>query len=352
MLNPLTVLATSVGTDSFPAVIRALKANTERELRIIGVDIRSTASGLYLADQGYLVPPRSQPEQLLQRLDAICSAERVQILYPFSTEDQEFFASAMERFTAKGIGIIVSPLTAVQTANDKLRLYEFAHSHGIPCPTFRSVRNWEEFQQAALTLGFPEHPFVLKLNRGTGAQGFKVIYPSLDPYQRMLDRDNRIVTFQEVERWLKAIAHWPPLHLAEYLPGEEYSVDILCDHGEVLSVVTRLRLSTFYGLALHAQVVNELDVQEVACNLVKELGLCFVVNVQLRRASDGTPKLIEINPRIPGTIGLTLASGVNMPYLALKMSLGESFQAPQPRLGMTILRYWDGVYLPTQEMLE
>lgn len=351
MLNPLTVLLTSVGTDSFPAVMRALKSITERDIRLIGVDIRATASGLYLADRGYLVPPRSQPEQLLQRLDEICAAEHVQLLYPFSTEDQEFFASVKERFTAKGIGVIVSPLTSVQTANDKLQLYEFAHTHGVPCPTFRSVRNWEEFQQAAHSLGFPEHPFVLKLNRGSGAQGFKVIYPALDPCQRMLDRDNRIVTFQEIEHWLKAIEHWPLLHLAEYLPGEEYSVDILCDCGEILSVVTRLRLSTFYGLALHAQVVEELDVQDIACKLVKKLGLCFVVNIQIRRGSDGTPKLIEINPRIPGTIGLTLASGVNMPYLALKMGLGESFKVPQPRMGMTVLRYWDGVYLPTQEML-
>jgi carbamoyl-phosphate synthase large subunit len=351
VLNPITVLMTSVGTDSFPSVLRALKPNSERDIRVIGVDMRATAPGLYMADQGYLVPPRSRPEQLLERLDEICSEEQVQLLYPLSTEDQEFFASEAAQFEAKGIRVIVSPLPAVQMSNDKLRLYEFARSHSIPCPNFMPVHNWDEFQQAVVHLGFPESPCVLKLNKGTGAQGFKVIYPSLDPLQRILDRDNRIVTFQEVACWLQAVEHWPPLHLAEYLPGDEYSVDILCNHGEVLSAVTRLRLSAFYGLALHAQVVLEADVQDVACTLVAKLGLSFVVNVQIRRSDDGTPKLLEINPRIPGTIGLTLASGVNMPYLALKMSLREPFKPPQPRSEMTILRYWEGVCLPTREIL-
>lgn len=351
MLGPINILMTSVGNDGFPAVLQALKSNSERDIRVIGVDIRPSAAGLYLADQGYLVPPRSAGEQLLEFLFDICHQEKVSIIYPLSTEDQEFFASKEESFKARNISVIVSSLSALQTANDKLRLYEFASSNGIPCPAFEPIRSLEQLEQAARRLGFPEHPFVLKLNRGTGALGFKVVYPSVDPSQRLLDRNNQIVAFQEVVGWLGALESWPPLHLAEYLPGSEYSVDVLCNNGKILSAVTRLRLSTLHGLALHAQVVEEPDVQDFACQLVAKLGLSFVVNVQFRRAVDGTPKLMEINPRIPGTIGLTVAAGVNMPYLALKIVLNETFEIPPPRLGMTMLRHWDAVYLSVQQML-
>jgi carbamoyl-phosphate synthase large subunit len=201
-------------------------------------------------------------------------------------------------------------------------------------------------------LGYPDRLFVIKINRGTGAQGFKVVYPSLAPGQRMMDRDNRIVAFDELRRWLQEWKAWPPLHVAEYLPGNEYSVDILCSKGEVISVVTRLRLSMYYGLALHAEVVKEPNIEKVACDVVSNLGLSFVVNVQIRVASDGTPKLIEVNPRIPGTIGLTIASGINMPYFAIKMALGERFDVSPPRIGMKILRYWGGVYVSPNEILQ
>jgi carbamoyl-phosphate synthase large subunit len=351
MLDPVNVLLTSVGNDGFPAVLQALKSNPERDIRVIGVDIRPSAPGLYLADEGYLVPPRSAREHLLERLAEICCDERVSIIYPLSTEDQEFFASEAGSLEDRGISTVVSPLDALRIANDKLHLYEFARANGIPCADFESVRNLAELERAAYRLGFPEHPFVLKLNTGTGAQGLKVVYPSLAAGQRFLDRNNRDVAFHEVEGWLGALRTWPPLHLAEYLPGNEYSVDVLCNRGEVLSVVTRLRLTTLYGLALYARVVKEPDVQSLACELAAKLDLSFVVNVQVRRSADGSAKLMEVNPRIPGTIGLTVAAGVNMPYLALKMVLGEAFGIPQPRLGMIALRHWDAVYFPTERML-
>jgi carbamoyl-phosphate synthase large subunit len=351
MPEPINILMTSVGNDGFPAVLHALKLKSDVNIRVVGVDIRASAPGLYLADKGYVVPPRSAREQFLQCLFEICRKERVRIIYPLSTEDQEFFASELEPFSAMGISIVVSSLGSLRTANDKLTLYEFARSIGVPCPNFKSVQNLAEFYQAAGLLGFPERPFVLKLNRSTGAQGIKVVYPSLNVRERMFDRDNRRVAFHEVETWLKELQSWPPLHVAEYLPGEEYSVDILCRDGEILSAVTRLRLSTLYGLSLHAQVVQETDVQDLACELVAELRLCFVVNVQVRRTFDGAAKLLEVNPRIPGTIGLTVAAGVNMPYLSLKMALNETFAVPQPQSGMTTLRYWDAVYLPAQDML-
>lgn len=344
-LNPLTVLMTSVGNDGFPSVLAAVKSNGERDVRVIGVDVRSDAPGLYLADQGHKVPARREAEALLKRLLEICYTEQVRVLYPLSTEDQEFFASNTRQFEERGIAVVVAPLPALQIANDKLQLNRFAEANGISCPKYKAVTNWEELTQAARELGFPGTPFVIKLNRGTGGQGVKVVYDSLDPLERMFDRDNRAVAYHEVEHWLKGEDVWPALHVCEYLPGNEYSVDVLSNKGNIISAVTRLRLSAHYGLALHARVVDAPDVQDLACAVTSKLGLRFVINVQVRRAADGTPKLMEINPRIPGTIGLTVHAGINMPYYALKMALNEPFAVGQPRFGMTIMRHWDAVYI-------
>jgi carbamoyl-phosphate synthase large subunit len=342
---------TSVGNDGFPSVMKALKSNSERSIRVIGVDVRSDAAGLYLADQGYLVPSRVFSDELVQTLLRIGQQENVQFLYPLSTDDQEFFACRAEGFERAGIFVMVSPMEALQIANDKTKLYDFARSNGIPTPRYELARNWGEFQDGVRRLGYPQYPVVLKMNRGTGAQGLKIIYADIDPQRRLLDRENRVVTFHEVEYWLKSIENWPPLHLVEHLPGDEYSVDILCDHGRVVSAITRLRLLTHYGMALHAKVVKEATVEKLACELVAKLGLRFVVNVQIRFDRNGKAMLMEVNPRIPGTIGLTVAAGVNMPYLALKMVLNEVLKVSEPRLGTTILRHWDAIYLTEEKKL-
>jgi len=46
-------------------------------------------------------------------------------------------------------------------------------------------------------------------------------------------------------------------------------------------------------------------------------GLTYIANVQCRRDAAGRAALLEVNPRAPGALPLTMASGVNMPRLAL-----------------------------------
>lgn len=349
-LEGLCVLATSTGNDGFPSVLRALKENGERPVRVIATDARPEAAGLHLADEGQVVPRRAERAALLDRLSGLCREAGVRILLPLSTEDQEFFAGEKAVFETSGIDVAVSPLEAVRVANDKALLFEKAGARGIPIPRFRRVRTLDQLARAAKELGYPGKPFVLRLDRGTGAQGMKEIHAVLKPGRRLLDRDNRTVAYDEVERWLKGLDEWPPMHACEHLPGREYSVDVLCEEGRVVASVTRLRLATHYGLALRARVVREEDVAGLAERVVGALGLSHVVNVQVRRAADETPRLIEVNPRIPGTIGLTVAAGVNMPYLAIKRILGEPLPELKARAGMTVIRHWDALYLPADRL--
>ena len=47
------------------------------------------------------------------------------------------------------------------------------------------------------------------------------------------------------------------------------------------------------------------------------------LNDKIKNSKNNIPKLIEINPRIGGTIILPSVSGINLPYLAIKQCLNE-----------------------------
>jgi hypothetical protein len=136
-----------------------------------------------------------------------------------------------------------------------------------------------------------------------------------------------------------AAAHtWPRLVMA-YLPGEEFSVDVLARDGEMLACVVRKRLQAVQGMATVAVVVAAPDVEDAARRVVAATGLSYVANVQFRRDADGIPRLLEINPRIPGTIHLTVAAGLNLPLAACTQALGQTLALPSPTLGVTSLRF-------------
>lgn len=335
-LKPITVLTTSVGNDGFPSVLKALRENGEREVRIIGVDANPSAAGLFLADRGEVVPMRSDPDALTDRITKLCA--EADVFLPLSTEDQEFYRSRAEVF---GVPVVTSSLAALRAANDKLALLESCSPVGIPCPRFARLTSLTDLPAAAASLGYPDKPFVLKTNRGQGASGVKVVDPSLNPVDRFFDRNNLHVRYEDVVAGLTLADPLPNMHLAEYLPGREYSVDVLCDSGVTLAAVVRHRLATLYGLATHAKVVDEPATEAAARHVVEHLGLSYVVNVQFRADSGGVSRLMEVNPRIPGTIGLTVAAGVNMPYLAVKIALREHpGDIPRAESGTELIRHW------------
>jgi len=82
-----------------------------------------------------------------------------------------------------------------------------------------------------------------------------------------------------------------------------------------------------------------------ARQVAEHVGVEFVSNVQLRGAEDGRPLLMEINPRVPGTIGLSVAAGSNLPGVALALAAGKEAVLPPPRIGTRIVRYFAGTVL-------
>lgn len=342
--NQLRCLCTSVGNDGFVAVHSALKTFYGETITIIGCDIRPDAYGLYLADKGYLVPERASPS-FLEKLMKILREEKCPIIYPLSTFDQEYFAARRRFFEGNGVRVVVSDLRSVSTANDKLKLYNLCRDVGIRVAAYVPLHEPSSLNIALQELGYPELPVVFKLSRSTAARGLAVIRKEGSIFES-IHRSNG-PPHMSAEELSHTLTHmgWSSGILCEYLPGDEYSVDVLSWKGETLVSVVRKRYATTGGLALHAEVVDDPDVRRLAEAVVRELNLSYTSNVQVRRNRQDVPCLMEVNPRIPGTIGLTVEAGVNMPAVALELALGREVPGRfSISYGMRIMRYWSGFY--------
>ena len=342
--NQLRCLCTSVGNDGFVAVHSALKAFYGETITIIGCDIRPDAYGLYLADKGYLVPERDS-SGFLEKLMKILREEKCSIIYPLSTFDQEYFAAHRRLFEGNGIRVVVSDLRSVSTANDKLKLYDLCRRVGIRVAAYVPLHAPSSLNIALQELDYPQLPVVFKLSRSTAARGLAIIRKGGSIFES-IHRPNGppYMSAEELSRTLAQMG-WSSGILCEYLPGDEYSVDVLSWKGETLVSVVRKRYATTGGLALHAEVVDDLDIRSLAEAVVRELNLSYTSNVQIRKNSQNVPCLMEVNPRIPGTIGLTVQAGVNMPAVALELALGREVPSRfSISYGLRIMRYWSGFY--------
>ena len=346
--RPLTVLLTSVGNEALPGFGGDLRRRAP-SWRLIGTDMCEHHGRTILCDAFHLVPPRREASYLPE-LIRICKAEGVGLLVPLSTRDQDYFSEASVQAALRealgAVEIVVSDEAAVARANRKIALFDCLGDDSDLLPENRVVNDPASALAALADLCAKHGAALLKDDEGTGAAGMlRVGSPSRDAAPAT---DAQWLSIERAKQQLsdeQRAGHgaWPRQVVA-YLPGEEYSVDVLCAAGKVLAAVVRLRLASRGGLATDAVVVDAPDVLAAAGAVAVAAGLSFVANVQFRRDASGAPRLLEVNPRIPGTIGLTVNAGLNLPLAAMCQALGERLPLPEPRWGLRAMRHGGVLY--------
>lgn len=342
-MNDVTVLITGIGAQGVYGVVKGLRQNGERNVRIIGVDIDADIASRYFVDQFYLVPPRTSPEFMPTILE-IAEKERVDLLFPVPTTELEVFSVAKPQLEIKVKRVLVSDIPGLAIANNKEKLYRHLAQGDIDCVAeFRIVEDLQCFIRGAKELGYPRVPVCMKKPVSMGAQGFRILDENADRVEVLLQRfpDSTVTNLESVASILSSAKPFPRLILQEYLPGPEYDVDVLARDGETLIAIPRKNERMLWGMSLVSSAEKHEEIISLTARIVREFKLSYVVSPSFRIARDGRPKIIEINPRVPGSIIAAIGAGANLPYLAVKMALGEEIPIPRIQWHTRMIRYWE-----------
>ena len=317
------VLVTGAGGPAAIAAMRSLRS--DHTIELLAADMDPWAAGLYLVPPGAaaLIPAGAAPG-FADSLLATCVALGVDIVLPTVDAELRPLAAAREKFAAAGIAVLLAPAGALDIILDKLSLAR--HCAGIV-----QVPRTEPFG-AAIDPDTWTYPVVVKPRTGSGSRG--------------------IVTVESATA-LAALERSDELIIQEFLPGEEYSIDVLADaHGHVMAAVPRVRVRVDSGVSIAGRTVHDPELERFGRHVARATGLTYIANVQCRRDRGGRPALLEVNPRVPGTLGLTVASGVDMPRLALDALLGRPVPAYVDFREVAVVRFLDQRFVELADMLD
>ncbi len=134
--------------------------------------------------------------------------------------------------------------------------------------------------------------------------------------------------------------------VSEFLPGDEFSVDCLADEGKTIVAIPRLRRKMQAGISVHGEMVNNPEIMAYAKAIIAALKLHGNVGIQVKANAQGQYQVLEINPRVQGTIVACLGAGVNLPLLGVYQALGEHIIPGmlEVQWGTRFRRYWNEVY--------
>jgi carbamoyl-phosphate synthase large subunit len=335
-MRPVTVMVTASGAPGTAALLRALRENGERDVRLVGTDMSDRSVGRHLCDAFHRVPAGSDPAFPDAMLD-VATREGVDAILPQSSFDLEGLAAHVDRFP---MPVLVSRPAAIARSNDKAETYSFLHRIGVQAPEFRRVNGAGEVQAAAEELGYPERAVCFKPVFSSGSRGFRVLDPSVDRAHQLLhERPGSVAMRLEEAIELLPAEGGPDLLVMELATGGERTIDGIGNGREIVLGHPKTREAMRAGLAMYFVTLADDELMRIANLIVGELGIEHFFNIQL--VGD---YVIEINPRISTIV---YQEDMNLPYLGVKRALGEISDeelrsyAARIRPGRTALRYFD-----------
>ena len=340
-----TVLLTGVGLDGGPDIIRALRADGVLRARVVGVDANGDQPARHLCDRFHRVPFRDDPDYV-ETVARIADSEQARVIYPLPAFDQEIFASARQDLEARGLAVPVSPIESVRTCDDKWLLYEHLRE-SLPevVPDTTPVSSVEELSRVARSFGYPERRVCIRRKVSRGAIGLRVLDAGPARLTALLHENpgSLLVSLEEAIDSLSLAESFPSYLVQEYLPGDEWDVDVLCSNGESIVVATRHNLEMMGAGAMRSVLEPSEEIASVSRKIVADLKLNAIVNLSFRHDDGGRPKLLEINPRIPSSILCALGGGVNLVGLAVRQAVGERVEPVDLQWGGQFLRHFQSV---------
>lgn len=343
----ILVIITGAGAPGAPGIIKSLRLNGERNIKIIGLDSNLSQSvGIGLVDKAYQIPS-AESDNFIDEVVKISQKEKVDVIIPLVTKELFVFAQNISKFEDIGVKISISPYKQLQTVNNKFKLMQFCQELGVPTPEFYLVKTLDEFVDKVHQLGYPNKKVCFKPPVSNGMRGFRIISDSTDKMYNLLNEkpNNVYIGFEEFIQIANDADFFPELLVMEYLPGTEYSVDALAKEGKCFGVIPRTRDKIKMGISFVGTTVENTTIIEAVNSIIKELKLNGNIGFQFKEDINGIPKIIESNPRVQGTIIMTTAAGYNMVYYAVKLALEETLPAFEPKWGLKMIRYWDELYI-------
>ena len=292
-MKTFNVLVFPCGTEIANEIINSLKFNKYFKTRLASSEGMSYCN---FRNQAIHILPYVTDDTFIVKLKEVVDSENIDFIIP--AHDDVAFALSHIQDTID-VNIIGQNSTINKIVRFKDRTYDY----------FKGILPIADIYENEKEIVFH---FFVKPKKGQGSQDSFLVKG-----QQELEHF-KIQYFADEFIWM------------EYLNGAEFTIDCFSDNGNLLYSGGRTREKMTRGISVQSTFVNDkslqkqfLDFAEIISQKLEMHGLWFY---QMKLDQTGKLKLLEIGPRVSGTMMLNRSRGVNFVELALFQKLGFSVE--------------------------
>ncbi|MFI2374800.1 ATP-grasp domain-containing protein [Streptomyces sp. NPDC018964] len=270
---------------------------------------------LAAADTAELEPEGLSPAAYVEYALAQCERRGIDVFVP--RLHQAAIVAHRAEFEAVGTALLAPPPEAVAVFHDKVIAYEAVQAIGVPVPPWWRVRGADELVAVVDELEARGYRACFKPASGAGGVGFRVITRASFSLTQLSGFPSPYVPLGLVLDALREADEPVDWLVMPRLEQPEVSVDCLTGtDNRVRLAVGRTKNGRRRGFTLHEQWL------EPARRIAEGFGLHHLSNIQFRMLGE-RPVLMDVNTRPAGGLHQLSLCGLNVPWAAVRLALGE-----------------------------
>lgn len=297
-------------------LIELMKKDLEEQIYVIGSNRQRDSVIQKVCDEWY-EDSAAEGDAYIQDCLDFCIQHAVDVFVP--RHKMVEIGKQRSRFEAIGVKVLLDAYETIHLLNDKAATYHLLEDEEqIPIPEYCVVNTLNQFQMSYHDMRNRYERLCMKFVCDEGGRSFRKIIEEVDKLKRLRCYQGATITYDEVVRILESYETFEDIIIMPYLSENEISVDCL-NTAQGLIAIPRVKQA-----ARHEQIVYDEAILSMTKTIIDKTNLQFPCNIQYRMEK-GIPYLLEVNTRMSGGLQLScLASGVNIPNIALNKLLGKT----------------------------
>ena len=283
----------------------------------------------YLKDVIALPPQLDDVNKYLKAIVREGAERSYDVLLPFGNNATAVVARHVDALRPHFATVVPSQEVFVK-AHDKGRTFNLMAGSDVPIPRTRKVNRREDLPGIEAEIGYPA---VVKARISSGVvRGLR--------YAKSRPELEAGIEDIEGQAGVAGVVDFSSPIVQEFIPGELYDVCALFNHGEPRAILVQQRVLMYPPSGGVGAINRTVDVPELL-ELGKEVGRLLrwhgPAQIEFKHDQrDGQYKLIEVNPKLWGTVDLSIRARVNFPEMAAQLALyGDVAPVESYRVGVT-----------------
>jgi carbamoylphosphate synthase large subunit len=333
-----TILITCVGGDLGPQLVHQLKENSRHKTKVIGVDADLNATGKFFCDAFSVVPFGNSPDYVAS-INELIRLHKVDLVIPTSDEEAISLSSSREKIEINGCKLACVDSATIEILSDKAKTYQFLKDKGVHVPVTKVIKDFDTLKTIVEEMHKDFGAVVIKPSIARGGRGVYIISSVFQGVKHFDDKREIHCDLETFNNQLFInLKDDFPLIVMEKLNEPVIDIDLLAWKGIAKRIVSRKRVNSAVPNDGHI-IIQDKSLNELANKLIEILQLSWLYDCDVMFDSQGSPCVLELNPRQSGSISVSIAAGIPMLDDLISLAKGEPIEQIRLPVNKRVIPY-------------